>query len=82
MKVQTSVNETDISKIYKGQKVNVRLDAFPRKVFKGSIISISNTVQNKERDSKIKVFFVEVLLDETDRILKPGMTVSCEFIIA
>ena len=82
MKILTSVSETDIRKIYIGQKVNVRLDAFPRKVFKGSIISISNIVRNKERDSKIKVFFVEVLLETTDKILKPGMTVSCEFIVA
>ncbi|MCK4966885.1 efflux RND transporter periplasmic adaptor subunit, partial [bacterium] len=79
MKILTSVSETDIRKIYLGQKVNIRLDAFPRKVFKGAIISISNIVRNKERDSKIKVFFVEVLLETADKILKPGMTVSCEF---
>lgn len=80
MKVLTSVNETDINKIHIGQKVNIKLDAFPRKVFKGNITSISNTVRNKERDSKIKVFFVEVLLESADKILKPGMTVSCEFV--
>lgn len=82
MKVITSVNEKDIGKIFNGQKVNVRLDAFPKKEFKGSIVMISNISHKKDRESKIKVFDVEVLLDEVERILKPGMTVSCEIIIA
>lgn len=82
MKVLTSVNEKDIGKIYKGQKVFVRLDAFPKKEFTGSIISISNISHKKDRESKLKIFDIVVLLDKVDRILKPGMTVSCEIIIA
>ena len=82
MKVITSVNEMDISKIYIKQKVYVRLDAFPKKVFVGSIIKLSNVSHIKDRESKIKVFDVEVLLDRVDPILRPGMTVSCEFVVA
>ena len=80
MKAETAVNETDISKIETGQKVLVRLDAYPRKVFDGVITSISYTCHRKNRNSSIKVFDVVVLVDGTDRILKPGMTVSCEFL--
>ena len=80
MKIETTVNEFDVKKISVGQKVYVRLDAFPKNVFEGRITRVSNISRKKERESKIKVFDVEVLLDRVDHTLKPGMTVSCEFI--
>ena len=82
MKVETTINETDIDTVYAGEKVLVRLDAFPRIDFTGVITRISRTCRSKDRDSQIKVFDVEVLLDEAESILKPGMTVSCEIIVA
>ena len=36
---------------------------------------------NKENSSKIKVFPVEILLNETNKNLLPGLTVSCRIII-
>ena len=82
MKVLTTINETDIDKARIDQRVSVRLDAFPKVAFGGSVTSISRISRRKDRDSKIKVFDVEVLLDTTDPILRPGMTVSCEFLVA
>ena len=79
MKVLTSVNETDINKIADGDPVVVRLDAFPKLSFRGKIIQISNICQKKSNDSDIKVFDVEVLLRDTNPLLKPGMTVNCAF---
>lgn len=81
MKIQTSVNEIDVQKIDLGQKVVVRLDAFPKIAFDGVITAISHICHRKDRNSNIKVFDVEVLLGKTHRILKPGMTVSCEFLL-
>ncbi|MFQ5640950.1 MAG: HlyD family secretion protein [bacterium] len=80
MKVQTTVNETDVGKIFLGQPVQVRLDAYPKVAFEGKINSISITCHEKEEKSKIKVFDVEVLLKGADPLLKPGMTVSCEIL--
>jgi HlyD family secretion protein len=80
MKASTSVNETDISRVFVGQKVRVRLDAYPRVPFDAEIVWISSACHKKDRDSKIKVFDAEVLLTGNDKILKPGMTVSCEFL--
>jgi len=82
MKVQTLVNEIDVQKIDLGQKVVVRLDAFPKIAFDGVITLISHICHRKDRNSEIKVFDVEVLLEKTQRILKPGMTVSCEFLLS
>ena len=82
MKVLTSVSETDIEKIKLGQKVTVRLDAFPKTIFDGSISSISKICHEKDKDSKVKIFDVTVLLNQSARILRPGMTVSCEILVA
>lgn len=81
IKILTSVNEVDIRKVTNGQKAVVRLDAFPKLPFDGVITTISQICHLKEEGKKIKVFDVEVLLNQTHRILKPGMTVSCEFLI-
>ena len=81
MKILTTVNETDIDKAHVGQRVSVRLDAFPKVAFDGSVTSISRISRGKGSDSKARVFDVEALLDTTDSILRPGMTVSCEFLV-
>jgi len=77
MKVKGFVSENDISKIKLGQKVIVRLDALPSVPFNGKISSITRVCI--EREGK-KVFLSEVLIEESDLRLKPGMTVSCEYI--
>lgn len=83
MKAATMINETDIEKIEIGQSVSVRLDAFPQQAFPGKIVTISRMCRYKDRDNKdIKVFDVEVMLEGTNIILRPGMTVSCEITIA
>lgn len=78
MKVLSCVHESDIGKIKVDDFVITRLDAYPKVAFKGKIIEIGKLSRNKERNSKIKVFDIVILLDTTDPILKPGMTVSCE----
>ena len=81
MKAVTSISETDITKIKLGQKAIIRLDAYPKETFKGEIDYISITCHEKDEDSKQKVFDVEILINGTANILKPGMTVSCEILI-
>ena len=36
----------------------------------------------EERDSQIKVFDVEVMVEGSHTVLKPGMTVRCEYLVA
>lgn len=82
MKAISTVNETDIGKIYMGQKVVIRLDAFPNEKFDGEIIYIGKICRYEDDESKVKVFDIEVLLDNATSICRPGMTVSCEIIVA
>ena len=82
MKARTWVSETDITKVTLKQEVRLRLDAFPKFVFAGHITEISRIGRRKDKNDKSKVFAVEVLLQESDPLLRPGMTVSCEFLVA
>lgn len=80
MKVDTYINETDFLKIHAGQKVNIRLDALPEVVFAGEVAYIGKLCKPREPNSRQKVFDVEVRILDTDERLKPGMTVSCEYL--
>ena len=80
MKVNTFINENDFLKIYLGQKVAVRLDAMPNVVFDGEVNYIGKLCRLRNPNSRQKVFDVVVNITEPNQRLKPGMTVSCEFL--
>ena len=82
MKVNTYINETDFLKIKLGQKVAVRLDALSGVVFEGEVSYIGKLCHLRDYNSKSrqKVFDVEVNMLKSDPRLKPGMTVSCEYL--
>ena len=77
MKAKSRVQENDISKIKPGLPVIVRLDALPSVPFHGKINTMGRICIPK--DDKM-IFPTEVLISESDLRLKPGMTVSCEYI--
>ena len=71
----TYVNEIDISKLSKGQKVNIGVDAFPEKKFSGEVVEVANIGQQLP-NTDAKVFEVKIELNERDTILRPSMTTS------
>jgi HlyD family secretion protein len=81
LKAATQVNEVDIAKIKLDQQVEIKMDAFSDTVYTGKVISIAGLAQFKRKDSKVKVFPVEILLDQASRKFMPGMTVSCKIIV-
>ncbi|MBP7461787.1 MAG: efflux RND transporter periplasmic adaptor subunit [Candidatus Delongbacteria bacterium] len=80
--VEMEISEADISKISLGQSVMIRLDAYSDTVFTGKIHTIAGLARLKNGSSRIKVFPVDVLVDGRHRNLMPGMTVSCEIMVA
>ncbi len=81
MQSLTFVNEVDVSRVRKGQNVIVKLDAFQDSTFTGVISSVASLGRDKDRNSNIKVFEVEVDFKSQSPILKPGMTTSNKIII-
>lgn len=77
IKVKGFVLENDISKIKPGLNVIIRLDALPSVPFHGKILSVGRVCV--EKDDK-KIFRTEVIINESDLRLKPGMTVKCEYL--
>jgi HlyD family secretion protein len=77
MKVKGTVMENDIRNMKPGMNAIVRLDALPSLPFHGTISKVGKVCI--KRDEK-KIFLTEVLISESDQRLKPGMTVSCEYI--
>ena len=70
---KTYVNEIDVSKIKVGQKVEIRVDAFPEKRFGGLVQSVAN-VGERMRNSNAKVFEVIIKATSVDSLLRPAMT--------
>ena len=78
MKAKTYINEAEFKKVKPGMQVIVRLDALPSVAFTGTISEISKICFTREKE---KVFNVVVEISGSDLRLKPGMTVSCEYIL-
>lgn len=76
LRVNARVDETERGRLKAGQPVNVQLDAIPDRQFTGHIDSISAaaTTDFSAGWPFPKNFTVQVLLDQTDSRLKPGMT--------
>ena len=81
LKATVKINEVDIAKISKGLKVEIKPDAFSDSIFSGTVDAVANLAVNKDNSSKIKVFPVEILINESNKNLLPGLTVSCRIII-
>jgi hypothetical protein len=77
---KTYVSEIDISKVKKGQKVRIGIDAFPEKKLTGVITQVSN-VGEQLPNTDSKVFEVVLRINEYDAILRPYMTTSNAIII-
>lgn len=81
MEVATEVSEIDVSKVEPGQRVEIRLDAFPESLFVGSVTSVATLAKDKGEENPAKVFEVTVLIENNSPILRPGMTASARIIV-
>jgi len=75
MLIKASVNEVDIGRIRLNMPVVITVDAFPYQRFQGKVTHVSPAARLAE---KIKVFDVEVTLDEQVATFRAGMTANVE----
>lgn len=81
MQVKALVNEVDVDKLKVGQRAVIKLDALPELTFHGAITSIASLGHEKEGEKNVKVFDVNLAIDEEDNRLKPGMTAACDVVV-
>ena len=85
--VEANVKETDVGLLKPGMKADIRVDAYPGKVFAGEVFRIGQAATNKfallpdpnpsGNFTKITQRLpVRILLTEKDRALRPGMMVE------
>jgi hypothetical protein len=74
------VGEIDVNKIKKGLEVDINVDAFPAKAFKGHVSFIAN-IGEKLPNSNDKMFEVLIKLDNFDPDLRPSMTTGNKVLI-
>ncbi len=73
MIVKAGVSEVDIGKVRLGAAVTVSLDAYPKVRFAGKVARISPAARLADQ---VKVFDVEVKLDNLGKELRTGMTAN------
>jgi len=73
MVIKTYVNEIDISKISKSQKVEIEVDAFAGKSLQGEVTSVAN-IGEEMKNSTAHVFEVSIIVFGQDDDLRPSMT--------
>jgi HlyD family secretion protein len=75
--IEVNLNEVDIAKVHVGQPVHVTLDAYPQRSFAGAVRFVAPAATLVE---KIKVFEIEVALDELDPAFRTGMSANVEIL--
>jgi len=75
--IRVNLNEVDIAKVHTGQPVRITLDAYPQKTFTGKVTFVAPSAELVE---KIKVFKVEISLDELSDAYRTGMSANVEIL--
>jgi hypothetical protein len=79
MQVKTSVHESVLDQVKQGQTVSVRVDAFPDRLYPGTVKSVAVLPdQGGWYGSDTKVYQTIVTIDVPVERLKPGMTAVAE----
>jgi multidrug efflux pump subunit AcrA (membrane-fusion protein) len=77
--VQAYLSETHVQRVKAGQSVDLYLDAYPARLFPGTIREISKSADPVRRWGRSSYFRVDIALKELALdIMKPGMSVRCE----
>lgn len=83
MKVTVKVHESRINHVKPGQPAYVILDPFPDKRFPATVSKVAILPNTADRYSNpnLKVYSTEVLLNDTMKDIKPGVSARAEIII-
>ncbi|HEX2970672.1 MAG TPA: HlyD family efflux transporter periplasmic adaptor subunit [Bacteroidales bacterium] len=74
------ISEIDINKVTTGLPVEITIDAFPEKSYRGTVSSIAN-IGEQLPNSDSKVFEVLTKIDQYDPLLRPSMTTGNKVIV-
>lgn len=77
------VPESEAQGLAAGQRVRLRLDAAPERVYTGRVASVDAVAAPRERQNPVKYFGLRVALDEVDgERMRVGQRLSAEILVA
>jgi len=79
MQIDSSFAEADIGRIKEGQSVNFSVDAFPDRIFQGTVKQVR---LNATTTSNVVTYDVVVTVENPEEILAPGMTAYVNVVLA
>lgn len=79
--VRTNINEIDVARLKVADVARVRVDSLRNMMLNGEIKRIA-TVATESLGDRTRVFPVDVVVDETDPRLRPGMSATVMFTLA
>ncbi len=79
--VRTNINEIDVARLKLADAARVRVDSLRNMMLNGEIKRIA-TIANETVGDRTRVFPVDVVVDETDPRLRPGMSATVMFTLA
>jgi len=79
--VRTNINEIDVARLKVADEARVRVDSLKNMMLNGEIKRIA-TFASESLGDRTRVFPVDVVLDETDPRLRPGMSATVMFTLA
>jgi len=79
--VRTNINEIDVARLKVPDEARVRVDSLRNMMMNGEIKRIA-TFATESIGDRTRVFPVDVVLDETDPRLRPGMSATVMFTLA
>jgi HlyD family secretion protein len=79
MRIEAAVSEADIGGVEEGQKVQFTVDAFPGRLFEGSVTQVRYAASTNQN---VVTYTSVVDVDNKDLKLRPGMTANARFITA
>jgi len=79
MQVDTNVSESDIGSISLGNTASFTIEAYPGKLFRGVVTQIRQAPQTVQN---VVTYDVIVAVDNSDLLLKPGMTATTRIVTA
>lgn len=81
MEVIAEVAERDARHVRQGQRVEVRLDAMPDRIFTGEIRELGRLFRAKSPTIPTMIFEVTIIIDEPDAdLMRPGMAAGVEIL--
>jgi HlyD family secretion protein len=79
LRVRATVHESRVDRVRKGQPAEIRVDAFPDRVFRGTVAEISDTPEPTSWfNSQVKQYAVVVSIEDPPPQLRLGMTALVE----